>query len=111
MAGKDIEPRVRVPKKVQSGEVFQVKCVVKHNMETGRRRNRETGEKYPREIINRVQVQYGGKQVLDAIWHPAVSANPFTSFYLVAGKSGPMKITWIDDNGAAYSKTVKINVV
>lgn len=110
MAGKDINPRVRVPKKVQAGEVFQVKCLVTHTMESGQRRNKQTGENYPREIINRMQVEYGGKRVLDAVWHPAVSANPFTSFYVVAEKSGPMQFTWIDDNGATYSKTVKITV-
>lgn len=111
MAGKDIKPRVRVPKQVRSGEVFQVKCLIKHDMETGRRRNKDTGEKFPREIVNRLQATYGGKQVLNAVWHPAVSANPFTSFYLVAEKSGPMQVTWIDDNGDSYSKTVDINVV
>lgn len=110
MAGNDIRPRIRVPKKVQAGEVFQVKCLVTHNMESGRRRNKDTGEVYPREIINRMQVEYGGKKVLDAVWHPAVSANPFTSFFVVADKTGPMQFTWIDDSGATYSKTVTINV-
>jgi len=110
MAEKDIQPRVRVPKKVRAGEVFQVKCLLKHPMESGQRRNKETGGKHPREIINRMQVEYGGKRVLDSVWHPAVSANPFTSFYVVAGASGPMLFTWIDDNGITYQKTVDIQV-
>ncbi len=111
MAKTDIKPRVRVKKKLKKGKPFEVKTLVTHPMEPGVRKNKKTGEVYPREIINRLQVTYNGKQVLDAVWHPAVSANPFTSFFVVAEESGQMEFTWTDDNGETYKKSVKINVV
>ncbi len=110
MAKKDIQPRVRVPKKLKPGEIFEVKTLVSHDMESGRRSDKATGKKIPRDILNKLRVVYGGKEVLVADWHPAVSANPFTSFYLRAVKSGDMTLTWTDDAGVEYAKTVKINV-
>jgi len=111
MAKQDINPRVRVPKKLKPGEVFAVKTIVNHAMETGRRKDKKTGEVYPRNILNRLLVTYGGREVLRADWHPGVSANPYTSFYVVAGKSGPMTLTWTDDAGDTFTKTVNINVL
>jgi len=48
--------------------------------------------------------------VFGADWHPAVSANPYTSFFVKAGASGPMVLKWTDDGGKVTEKTVKINV-
>lgn len=110
MAKKDIKPRIRVPKKLKPGEVFEVKTLVTHDMESGQRPDKATGKKVPRDIINKLEVVYNGKRVLLADWHPALSANPFTSFYVRAEKSGDMTFTWTDDAGESYSRTVKINV-
>lgn len=110
MAKININPRVRVPKTLKKGDVFEVKTLVSHDMESGQRRNKATGDKYPRNILNRLQVSYGGNQVLNAVWHPAVSSNPYTAFFVVAGESGPMDFTWTDDHGETFKKTVKINV-
>lgn len=110
MAKKDIKPRVRVPRSLKKGQVFEVKTLVSHPMESGRRKNKETGKLIPREIINRLQVTYNGETVLDATWHPAVSANPYTAFFVRAKDSGPMVFTWTDDKGETYKKTVQVKV-
>ncbi|MBL6933425.1 MAG: thiosulfate oxidation carrier complex protein SoxZ [Rhodospirillales bacterium] len=110
MTRKNINPRVRVPKKVKQGDVFEVKTLVTHPMETGLRNDKETGQKIPRDIINKVNVTYNGKEVMKAIWHPAMSANPYSAFFVVADQSGPMTFTWIDDNAEIYTKEVMINV-
>ena len=111
MATKDIKPRVRVPKKLKKGDVFLVKTLVTHRMESGQRPNKDKpSEKHPREIINKFSAVYNDVEVIRADWHPGVSANPYTSFFAVADKSGPMVLTWTDDNGATFTKTVKINV-
>ncbi len=102
--------RVKVPKSVKKGQVFEVKTLVSHKMETGLRKNKKTGKKIPRKILNKFSVTYGGKEVFGADWHPAVSANPYTSFFVKAGSSGPMKFTWTEDGGDVTEKTVNIKV-
>jgi len=110
MAKQNIKPRVRVGKNLKKGDIFEVKTLIRHSMESGRRKDKDTGKMIPRLIINRLHVTYNDEQVLNAIWHPGVSANPYTSFFVIADKSGPMKFTWTDDNGVNYEKTVQINV-
>lgn len=110
MANTDIKPRVRIPKKLKRGQLFEVKTIVSHPMETGLRKDKATGKPIPRNILKELRAQYGGKEVLRAVWHPAVSANPYTAFYVVAEESGPIILTWTDDAGVSYTKEVMINV-
>jgi len=102
--------RVKVPKKVKKGEVFQVKTLVSHKMETGQRKDKKTGNKIPRMIINNFVCKYNGKEVFSSDWHPAVSANPYLAFYVKAEESGKLDMTWTEDNGKTTTKTAKVNV-
>jgi sulfur-oxidizing protein SoxZ len=106
----NFKARVKVPKKAKKGEVFQIKTLVSHKMETGMRKNKKTGKKIPRLIINNFVCNYNGKEVFSANWHPAVSANPYMSFYVRAEKSGPIEFVWTDDKGQVGKKSAKITV-
>ena len=110
MSIKNIKPRVKVPKKLKKGDIFEVKTLVTHPMETGLRKDKKTGEVIPREIISHFSATYNGKEVIKAVWHPAMSANPYSAFYLVAEETGPLVLTWTDDNAEAHTKEVMINV-
>ena len=79
--------------------MFQVKCLVSHVMESGQRKDRKTGELIPRMIINKFVATYNGEEVFSADWHPAISANPFMSFYMKVEESGELALSWTDDNG------------
>ena len=111
MTAKNIKPRVKIPKQVKKGQAFEVKTLVTHVMESGQRPDKDTGKKVPRDIINNFSVTYNGKTVMKADWHPGLSANPFTAFYVVAEDSGTMEFKWIDDAGTSYTKKVNVNVV
>ena len=104
------KPRVKVPKKVKKGEVFQVKCLVSHKMETGQRKDKKTGETIPRMIINKFVATYNGKEVFTADWHPAISANPYMSFYMKAEESSELVLTWTDDSGKTVTAKKQITV-
>lgn len=103
------EPRVRVPSSVKKGEVFEVKSLISHKMETGQRKD-ENGETIPRMIINKFTATFNGKEVFSADWAPAISANPYMAFYMKAEESGDLVLSWTDDNGETVTKTVKVNV-
>lgn len=102
--------RVKVPKKVAKGEVFEVKTLISHKMESGQRKDKKTGEKIPRQIINKFEVMFNGKEVLSSTWEGAISANPYMAFNLKASESGTLSMKWYDDNGKVYSKDAKITV-
>ena len=89
--------------------MFEVKSLISHKMETGRRKD-ENGETIPRFIINKFTATFNGKEVFAADWHPAISANPYMAFFMKAEESGELVLEWTDDNGETVTKTVQINV-
>ncbi len=104
------KPRVRVPKKADKGEVIEIKTLISHPMESGQRKDRKTGELIPRKIINKFVCTYNGQEVFSADFHPAVSANPYLSFFVKVEESGEFVFTWTDDDGSTYSKKNKLTV-
>ncbi|MBO32103.1 MAG: thiosulfate oxidation carrier complex protein SoxZ [Rhodospirillaceae bacterium] len=104
------KPRVKVQKSAKKGDVIQIKTLVPHKMETGRRKNKKTGKKIPRMIINKVEVSFNSKPVITADLHPAISANPYFSFYARVEESGTFKFTWTDDKGTKMTTTKSITV-
>ncbi len=101
--------RVRVPSSVKKGEVFEVKSLISHKMESGQRKD-DDGNKIPRMIINEFKATYNGDVVFSADWHPAISANPYMSFFMKAEESGELVLSWTDDNNETVTETVKVNV-
>jgi sulfur-oxidizing protein SoxZ len=94
-------PRIVVPGSVRKGEIFTVKTIISHPMETGLRKD-EHGSVIPRKIINKFSCTYGGTLVFSVDLHEAVSANPFFEFELVATESGKLQFVWEEDGGALY---------
>jgi len=95
-------PRIVVPSSARKGEVFTVKSIISHQMETGLRKT-EGGETIPRKIIHKFTCTYGGTVVFGVDLHEAMSANPFIEFSLVATESGRLEFIWEEDGGGVYS--------
>ncbi len=104
------KPRVRVPKKAKKGEIITIKSLISHKMESGRRKDKKTGDLIPRMIINKFVCTFNGKQVFASDWHPAISANPYMAFSFKAEESGEFELTWTDDSGKTFSKKAKMEV-
>ena len=100
---------ITVPKTAKRGEVIEVKTLVSHNMETGYRRT-ELGVHIPRDIARLFTCTYNGVEVFSAELHPAISANPYLSFFTVATESGTIAFEWRGDNGFAVSASATITV-
>jgi sulfur-oxidizing protein SoxZ len=91
------------------GGTTTVKALISHPMETGLRKNKKTGKKVPAHFIQDLNVEHNGKNVLNALWGPAVSANPYLSFRFKGAKSGDtVKISWADNKGGSDSTEVKV---
>ncbi len=105
-----VKARIKSPKSAKKGEVFQVKTLISHKMESGRRKDKKTGENIPRQIINMFTCMYNGKEVFASEWFPAVSANPYMAFHVRAEDSGTLDFLWKDDSGKEYKKSAKISV-
>ena len=102
-------PRVQVTNAAAKGEIFQVKALISHQMETGLRRD-DQGDVIPRKIINRFSCRYNDAVVFGVDLHEAVAANPYLEFYLRATESGRLEFVWEEDGGHIYSLTHQLMV-
>jgi sulfur-oxidizing protein SoxZ len=102
-------PRVQVPGVAAKGEVFQVRALISHPMETGLRRD-EQGNVIPRKIINKFTCRYDDVVVFSVDLHEAVSANPYIEFNLRATQSGRLEFVWEEDGGGVFALAHRIRV-
>ena len=93
-----------------SDGVTTVKALVKHPMETGRRKEKGSDELIPIHYIQEVTCTYQGETVLTAEWGPTISKNPFLSFKFSGGAPGEVvELTWTDNKGESDSATAEIS--
>jgi sulfur-oxidizing protein SoxZ len=104
MASKSIKLKA----KAENGETT-VKALIKHPMETGRRKDKATGELVPAHYIKEVTCSYQGEPVLTTEWGPTISKNPFLSFTFTGGAAGEVvELTWEDNQGGSESDSATI---
>jgi sulfur-oxidizing protein SoxZ len=103
MASKTIKIRAKV-----DGGVAEVKSLIKHNMETGLRKDK-AGNKIPAHFIKEVKCEHNGNVVMTADWGIAISKNPYLSFRLTgASKGDSITISWVDNKGDSDSASTKV---
>ena len=90
------------------GDVADIKILMSHPMETGRRKD-TTGELVPAHYIQNVTATLNGKTVLDAQWGIAVSKNPFLGFRVKGAKVGDeVTVSWVDNKGATRTDKARV---
>jgi sulfur-oxidizing protein SoxZ len=103
------QPRINVTRSAVRDEIFLVRALITHPMETGLRKD-ESGQAIPRRIINRFTCELNGKPVCEMVLHPAISANPYISFFVKVEESGTFVFAWHDDDGSVHKAESKIDV-
>lgn len=100
--------RISIPNFIKKDDIIQIKCIITHPMETGRRKNKKTGEEIPAHYISSVKVFYGGEEVSSFVTGAGVSKNPYFSFYLKATKSAHLRIVFRDNKGGEYEASKEV---
>ena len=91
------------------GELVEVKILMRHDMESGQRKDKD-GNIIPRKIINKFACEFNGQPVFSCDIDPAISANPYLEFSAKVPESGTFKFTWVDDDGSVYTDEQTIEV-
>lgn len=90
---------IKIRTKTKDG-VTIVSAMLRHKMETGRRKDPATGELIPVHHITEVTCELNGEMVMSAVIGAGISTNPFFSFYLHDTKVGDILIlSWLDNLG------------
>ena len=101
--------RVVVPERVRKGEVFEIKALISHPMETGFRKD-AVGDAVPRNILTRFSCRYDGVEVFAWELHPGVAANPFVAFHTVATHTGELELVWSSMSGFEHRERRRVIV-
>lgn len=89
--------------------ITEVKALMSHPMETGRRKN-DLDETVPAHFIQLVTATLNGKTVLEAQWGTGIAKNPYLTFYLRDAKVGDkVVITWHDNQGETGSGEIAVS--
>ena len=93
---------IKIRARIKDG-ITEVKVLMTHPMETGRRKN-DFDEVMPAHFIQLVTATLNGKPVLEAQWGTGVSKNPYLTFRLRGTKVGDkIAIAWHDNKGQSNS--------
>jgi len=94
--------RIRIPAAVKRGEVVKVRCLVIHPMERVERDKDGKAVDRNYRFINRVVVQYLGKEVAQFETTQSISENPFFSFAVRAVEPGALTVAFFDTHGGKF---------
>jgi len=100
---------INVPAKAKRGEIVEIKTLMSHIMETGYR-HLASGEVIPRDIVTSFTCRFNGNDIFRADLFPAISANPFFTFFMTATESGKLEFEWIGDNGFRETASASLSV-
>ena len=84
------------------GDVAEIKSLIVHPMETGARKDPDTGELVPRHHITQLTFKKNGEAVMVAKFSTAGSRNPYVNFRFGGAKAGDvLTVSWIDNLGGS----------
>lgn len=93
---------------VQQSAHTEVKILMRHDMETGQRKEAD-GKTVPAHFIQQVLVKHQDKVVLDAMFGPSVSKDPYLSFKFAGGAKGEaLSVQWRDNRGESRNDQTQI---
>ena len=101
--------RIHVPSDIRQGQIFEVRLLIRHPMETGLRHD-NMGKLIPQNVIKQCTCRYNGVEVFRAELFPGVAANPYLSFFTIASTSGTLEVAWTDDAGQQETEQIRLTV-
>ena len=95
---KDSARNMRMSAKLKN-EITEVKMVINHPMETGRKKD-DFGQIIPAHFIQQLFVTLNEKPVFEAQFGTGISKNPYLTFRIKGAKVGDILETiWVDNLG------------
>lgn len=80
--------------------VTTVRALMFHPMETGRRKDPETGKLIPAHFIKDVVCELNGTPIMTAHWDDGISKNPYLALRFRGAKPGDsFRLAWLDNLG------------
>lgn len=96
------------PKTYTAGEIVKVDFMAMHPMETGMRKNKDTGALIPAEYIDEVKFMFNDQLITKMIIWESLSVNPLMSISFKVPGAGTLKVIAKDNKGQSVETTKAI---
>lgn len=93
---------------IENQGIVDVKILIRHDMESGLRKNDE-GTFIPAWFIHTLRVEAHGQEVFSAQLGPAVSRDPFLNFRYQGTKGDKLVVTWADTHNDTRRDEVTVS--
>ncbi len=108
MASDNMKMRAQLKGDTISGAVVEVKVLMSHPMETGRKKN-DYNQLIPAHFVQLLTATLNGRPVLEAQWGTGISKNPYLTFRLTNAKIGDIvSVTWHDNFGETATEKITV---
>ncbi|MDP1785170.1 MAG: thiosulfate oxidation carrier complex protein SoxZ [Sulfuricurvum sp.] len=96
------------PKTYAVGEIVKIDFMAMHPMESGMRKDKDTGAIIPAHYINEVNFLFNDKLLTKMITWESLSVNPVLTISLKVSGAGTLKVLAKDNKGQSVESTVAI---
>ncbi len=108
MASDNMKMRAQLKGDTISGSITEVKVLMSHPMETGRKKN-DYNQLIPAHFVQLLTASLNGRVVLEAQWGTGISKNPYLTFRLKNAKIGDIvSVTWHDNLGETSTGQITV---
>jgi sulfur-oxidizing protein SoxZ len=98
--------KIKVKVKLK-GDIAEVKSLMMHPMETGARKDPDSGLTIPSHYITQLTFANNGEPVMVVNCSTAVSRDPYFSFSFSGAKPGDtLTVSWVDNTGESDSTEI-----
>ena len=100
---------MRIRAAITSGNLAEVRFLIRHPMESGFRTNKSTGKVFPAHYVQSLKVTHKDRTLFDAQLGTAVSTNPLFHLKFKGAATGDtVTVTWKDNKGESRSDSATI---
>lgn len=96
------------PKDYKVGDIVKVDFMAMHPMESGMRKDKDTGQIVPAHYINEVNFLFNDKMLTKMITWESLSVNPVLTISLKVSGAGTLKVLAKDNKGDSVESSVAI---
>jgi sulfur-oxidizing protein SoxZ len=97
------------PKDYKAGDVVKIDFMAMHPMETGMRKDKESGNLIPAHFIDEVKFMFNDTLITKMVIWESLSVNPLMSVSFKVPGAGTLKVIAKDNKGQSVETTAAIN--
>ena len=97
------------PKDYKVGEIVKIDFMAMHPMETGMRKDKDTGNLVPANYIDEVKFLFNDTLITKMVIWESLSVNPLMSISFKVPSAGTLKVIAKDNKGQSVETTAAIN--